>query len=91
MMAVVMLLANLIGMGVGPQAVGLLSDLLMPALGIDSLRYAMLAMSFVALWSAFHFWRVGLTVDQDLSRIANQAGESASTAIQGKVTDTLTQ
>jgi len=67
MMAVVMLLANLIGMGIGPQVVGILSDWLTPTLGNDSLRYAMLIMSFIALWSAFHFWRVAHTVRQDLA------------------------
>jgi hypothetical protein len=65
-LAVVMLLANLIGMGVGPQVVGLLSDLLKPYLGIESLRYAMLIMSFVALWAAYHFWQVAKTVNEDL-------------------------
>jgi predicted MFS family arabinose efflux permease len=64
--AVVMLLANLIGMGVGPQIVGVLSDRLMPLLGADSLRYAMLTMCSVALWAAFHLWRVGRTVKDDL-------------------------
>jgi hypothetical protein len=34
-LAVVMMLASLIGMGVGPQAVGILSDWMMPSLGID--------------------------------------------------------
>jgi len=36
--AVVMLLCNLVGMGIGPQVVGILSDLLRPVLGSDSLR-----------------------------------------------------
>jgi len=66
-LAVVMLLANLIGMGAGPQMVGLLSDSWAPTFGGDSLRYAMLTMSLMALWSAFHFWRAGETVKQDLS------------------------
>jgi len=66
MMTVVMLLANLIGMGIGPQVVGILSDLLMPIMGTDSLRYAILIMSSVALWSAYHFWHVGRTVEGDL-------------------------
>jgi MFS family permease len=70
MMAVVMMLANLIGMGLGPQIVGILSDLLQPALQTDSLRYAMLIMSFVALWSAYHFWHVGHTVVEDLRQVA---------------------
>jgi predicted MFS family arabinose efflux permease len=70
--AVVMLLCNLIGMGIGPQVVGILSDLLKPALGSDSLRYAMLVMSFLALWGAYHFWRVGQNVREDLSTVARR-------------------
>jgi predicted MFS family arabinose efflux permease len=71
-LAVVMLLANLIGMGIGSQLVGILSDWLRPALGTNSLRYAMLAMSFVALWAAYHFWQVGQTIKEDLSTIASR-------------------
>lgn len=69
-LAVIMLLANLIGMGLGPQLVGILSDVLEPRLGRDSLRYAMLAMSGVALWAGFHFWQVGRTVNEDLMAVA---------------------
>jgi predicted MFS family arabinose efflux permease len=70
MLAVVMLLANVIGMGVGPQVVGVLSDVLTPALGTDALRYAMLSMTGVALWGGYHFWKVGESVDQDLQMSA---------------------
>ena len=77
-MAVVMLLANLIGMGIGPQVVGLVSDLLMPVMGSDSLRYALLTISFVALWAAYHFWRVGRTVKEDLSAGARRSQPHAS-------------
>lgn len=69
-MAVVMLLANLIGMGIGPQVVGMLSDVFHPMLGIDSLRYAMLLMSVVALWAGWHFWKAGQTIKSDLSAVA---------------------
>lgn len=72
-LAVTLLLANLIGMGVGPQIVGVLSDWLKPAAGVDSLRYAMLIISFLALWSAYHFWQVGQTVKNDLSVVGRQA------------------
>jgi hypothetical protein len=68
-LAVVMLLANFIGMGIGPQMVGTLSDVLAPALGVDSLRYAMLIMSFTALWAAYHFWQVGNNVESDLRTV----------------------
>jgi predicted MFS family arabinose efflux permease len=72
-MALVMFLANLIGMGVGPQTVGLLSDGLMPFFGSDSLRYAMLTVSLVTLWSAYHFWQVGRTVRADLAAVAGRS------------------
>jgi MFS family permease len=71
-LAVVMLFANLIGMGVGPLLVGMLSDLFVPVLGRDSLRYAMLIMSFVSLWSSYHLWQVGRTVEADLSAVAER-------------------
>jgi MFS family permease len=67
--AVVMLLANLIGMGLGPQIVGILSDALMPAFGINSLRYAMLIVSLTSLWAAYHFWLVGESINADLAEI----------------------
>jgi MFS family permease len=72
MMSVVMLLANLIGMGIGPQVIGILSDVLRPSLGNDSLRYAMLSMSLLALWSGYHFWQVGVTVKGDLSVVTDR-------------------
>lgn len=79
-LAVVMLFANLIGMGVGPQVVGILSDLLLPVLGKDSLRYAMLAMSLVALWAGYHFWQVGRTVREDLVALAHRTQFDATRA-----------
>jgi hypothetical protein len=69
-MAVIMLLYNLIGMGLGPQVVGILSDALTPALGQASLRGAMLMVSFLALGSAYHFWRLGSSAKDDLVAVA---------------------
>jgi predicted MFS family arabinose efflux permease len=66
-LAVVMLFANLIGMGVGPQLVGILSDLLRSSLGSNSLRVAMLSMSLAALWAAFEFRLIGGTIREDLA------------------------
>ncbi len=73
-LAVVMLVANLLGMGVGPQVVGILSDLFAPALGQQSLRYALVVTAFVAVWAAWHFWRAGLTVQEDLAAVARAPG-----------------
>jgi predicted MFS family arabinose efflux permease len=68
-LALVMLLANLVGMGIGPQMVGVLSDLLAPTFGGHSLRYAMMIVSLVTLWSSVHYWKVGRAVKDDLSQI----------------------
>lgn len=66
--AIVMLFANLIGLGIGPQLVGMLSDLLAPSLGAESLRYSMLTMSSLALVAAYFFWRAGEVVPCESAR-----------------------
>jgi predicted MFS family arabinose efflux permease len=71
--ALVMLFANLIGMGAGPQVVGILSDALRSHFANDSLRWAMSIISLLALWSAYHFWRAGESVDEDLADVAHAA------------------
>jgi len=79
--AVTMLFANLIGMGAGPQIVGVLSDLLNPLFGADSLRYAMLMTSFVALWAALHFWKAGEAVAHDLAMRASPGLQAQATEV----------
>jgi MFS family permease len=69
MLAAVMLLANLIGLGVGPQIVGILSDLLEPVVGGAALRDAMLILSFVSLLASYHFWKAARVVKEDLSSL----------------------
>lgn len=81
MMAVVMLLVNLIGMGIGPQIVGILSDLLNPTFGEDALRFAMMIMSLVAVWSGWHFWQVTRSIREDL--LAAQLPEAAQNSQSG--------
>jgi hypothetical protein len=48
-------LSSLVGLGLGPLVIGLLSDALKPAFGQESLRYALLGSSSVLLWAAVHF------------------------------------
>jgi len=57
---------NLIGLGLGPQLIGIASDLLRPSVGDDSLRYALIASVFVYLWACWHFARAGRTLAADL-------------------------
>ena len=65
--AILFFLINLIGMGLGPWGVGLLSDMLSAELGNDSLRYAMLYLLPAAMgWSAVHFLLASRTLQKDL-------------------------
>jgi predicted MFS family arabinose efflux permease len=72
--AIVNLVSNLVGVGLGSQAIGLLSDRLAPKLGGQSLRYAMLAAALVSLWAAVHFLLAARTVREDLKRVQLGSG-----------------
>jgi MFS family permease len=72
--ALVYLLANLIGMGLGPLATGALSDALQPWLGNESLRYALAIIAPGYFWAAWHLWRAGQTVTHDLQVTQNEEG-----------------
>jgi len=73
--AMLYLFANLIGMGLGPLAVGALSDTLRPLLGEESLRYALLALCPGYLGAAGYLWKASQTVDHDL-RVAQANDQS---------------
>ncbi len=65
--AFLFLVINIIGLGAGPWTVGVVSDLLAPTLGSESLRYAMLyVLPPVMTWSAIHFWLAGKSLREDL-------------------------
>lgn len=63
--AILLLILNLIGLGVGPQLVGVLSDLLRPTFGEESLRYALLSTIISSAAAAWCFWRAGLALAND--------------------------
>lgn len=66
--AILFLILNLIGMGLGAQLAGILSDALAPTYGDESLRYALLIISVVSLWAAVHFIVGGRTLKADIER-----------------------
>lgn len=65
--AILLFVLNLIGMGLGPTLVGVLSDVLMPATGEDSIRYALCASVALNAWSAIHFLIGARYLSQDLA------------------------
>lgn len=54
--ALALFLQSLVGMGLGPLLVGVLSDILEPTLGAQSLRYALVASVIALPWAGVHFW-----------------------------------
>jgi MFS family permease len=54
--AILFLVLNLIGLGFGPLVVGMISDLLAPALGVESLRWAMSITLIVGIAAALLFF-----------------------------------
>ena len=59
---------NLIGLGLGPLATGMISDLLEPSYGSEALRYALVIVVLVYFWCAFHYYMAGKTIRADLAR-----------------------
>jgi MFS family permease len=58
--AVTLLVINMIGLGLGPLGIGIISDMLRPSLGEESLRWAMVMMAGLTPWAIFHYWRAGV-------------------------------
>lgn len=66
--ALVLFFQNLIGLGLGPLFFGMLSDLLQPVAGEESVRYVLYGAAFLGLVPAFFFWRCSLRLDEELDR-----------------------
>jgi predicted MFS family arabinose efflux permease len=56
--ALLLFFANIANLVVAPQLVGVVSDLLAPRFGAESLRLALLPLTLSGFWAALHFWIV---------------------------------
>ena len=66
--AVLLFFQNLIGLGLGPLFFGMLSDLLRPEYGEESVRYVLYGAAFLGLIPAFFFWRCSLRLNEELDK-----------------------
>ena len=72
--ALMLFILNIIGLGMGPQVTGILSDVYAAAFGDDSMRYSLLTVgAVVGPWSAFHYYMAGRSIDHDLERTDDHA------------------
>ncbi|MFC3654725.1 spinster family MFS transporter [Xanthomonas hyacinthi] len=76
--ATLILIDNIIGLGLGPQFVGIASDLCKPMLGEDALRYAMLAATAGSAVSVFGFVMAARHLRSDLAAREAVAAAPAS-------------
>ncbi|NQX95228.1 MAG: MFS transporter [Erythrobacter sp.] len=60
--AITLLIINLIGLGIGPTAVGVLSDALAPQYGDESLRYALMVIASLTPLAIFAYWRASVAL-----------------------------
>lgn len=64
--AVLLFVLNIIGLGFGPQGVGIVSDLLATDYGKESLRYSLMIFSLINIWSAAHYFLAAKTLKTDV-------------------------
>ena len=67
--AILLFIINIIGLGAGPWAIGVLSDAFAPRFGPDSLRWSLLIFSSLGIWAAYHFYAGGKYLEADLGRV----------------------
>jgi|TARA_B110000438_G_scaffold300876_1_gene354321 MFS family permease len=70
--AVLFFILNLIGLGLGPLFIGMVSDFLNPTLGDESIRYAMVfVIPVLTIWSTLHYLFAAKYIREDLMNAPN--------------------
>jgi MFS family permease len=64
--ALLLFMINIIGLGLGPFLVGVISDALVSTQGDNSLRYALAIMATLNIWGSAHYFLAGRTIAEDL-------------------------
>lgn len=75
--SIVLFMQTLIGLGLGPLAVGKISDMLEAAKGQYSLAWGLAIVGLVNIWASWHFYRGSKTLVKDLGQTeaVNMAAE----------------
>ncbi len=68
--AVMLFAQNLIGLGLGPLFFGILSDVVKPMAGDESVRWVLYGAALMGLIPSFFFWRASLRLNSELDRKA---------------------
>jgi MFS family permease len=76
--AITLMAVYLVGYGLGPAVIGMVSDLLMPQFGEGSLRMALLCSTVLAIPAIACFWMAACHYRQDLETSAAQLARDAA-------------
>lgn len=78
--SIMMFVMNIVGLGLGPQVVGSLSDALRDVHGVESLRWSLFVCAFVLPWAAWHYYLAGKYLKADLADVvcAQQVGANGA-------------
>lgn len=71
--AITLFMMSMIGMGLGPQGVGIVSDLLSGEYGQESLRYSLMIFGTANLWCAVHYFIAARTLNADIACVQVEA------------------
>ena len=66
--AIMLFINNIVGLGVGPLGIGMISDALAPSYGIASLSYALASFLVIGLWGNIHYFIAARTLKQDIAQ-----------------------
>ncbi len=68
--AILLFCINILGLGLGPMLVGILSDFFSATHGVDGLRYALVAVCTLNIWGSLHYYIAARTLHDDLNAVA---------------------
>ncbi len=68
--AILLFCINILGLGLGPVLVGIISDGLEGSYGVDSLRYALAIVACLNIWGSIHYYIASKTLREDLEAVA---------------------
>ena len=71
--AILMFSSSMVGVGLGPLFAGMLSDLLAPRFGDESLRYSLIILSMIGVYPIVHLWLAVRALPRDVEATAKEA------------------
>ncbi|MFO7705037.1 MAG: hypothetical protein R6V43_07885 [Halopseudomonas sp.] len=69
--AIMLFVLNLVGLGFGPQLIGIASDVMRQWFDNDNLGYALLGAAFVSFWAAYHYYLADKTIASDTRNLVD--------------------